>query len=328
MSMKRQAQGFSLVELMLALVLGLLIVQAVISLFLTSSRNYGQDQKVAALQDEMRFAIAQLTQDIEMAGFWANLLDPALIDLHDSLTLTTDCGPTAVTNWVYTERSPLATADNVTGSTANAAFSCIASGDVRPGTDILALKRVAGHNLAGKEFKANNVYLEANASSGRLFEFPDETEPNNISPPPISSNSWPYRPVIYYIQPYAVTAGDGIPNLCRKYLTINAGTPRMETECIASGVEDFQVEFGLDTNSDGKPDTFVSAPSNVQLPQAVQLRIALLMRSSSPDGGYSNAKTYTLGNKAAYTPADNFYRRVISTTVLLRNPTALRVLNP
>ena len=41
-------KGFSLIELMVALVLGLLIVQAALSLFLSSSRNYGQDQKIGA----------------------------------------------------------------------------------------------------------------------------------------------------------------------------------------------------------------------------------------------------------------------------------------
>lgn len=316
-------KGFSLIELMIALVLGLLIVQAALSLFLSSSRNYGQDQKVAALQDEMRFAISQLTQDIEMAGFWATLLDPALITPDGGLTLGTDCGPSAVTQWLYTDRSPLATVDNVSSAaTAAASFQCISSSEIKLDTDILSVKRVAGYNMAGQTLSANQIYLEASGSTGTLFKQPTSGLGATVA------NVWPYQPVIYFVRPYSVTAGDGIPTLCRKYLLSGPSTdPTISTECIASGVEDFQVEFGLDSNADGTADSFVSAPTTAQLAQASQLRVSLLVRSSAADNGYTNAKTYTLGNKV-HTPGDNYYRRVISSVVLLRNPIALRILNP
>lgn len=316
-------KGFSLIELMVALALGLLIVQAALSLFLSSSRHYGQDQKVAALQDEMRFAISQLTQDIEMAGYWANLLNPALITLDGSLSLTTDCGPSAVTNWLYTDLTPLATVDNVlSAATASASFQCIDSTEIKLDTDMLSIKRVAGLNMAGKTLSTNQIYLEANASSGTLFKQPASGLGATVA------NVWPYQPVIYFIRPYSVTAGDGIPALCRKYLLSGPSTPpTIGTECIASGVEDFQVEFGLDSDADGTAESFVSAPTTAQLAQASQLRVSLLVRSASADGGYTNAKTYTLGNRAAFTPSDNYYRRVISSVVLLRNPNALRILN-
>lgn len=319
-------KGFSLIELMVALVLGLLIVEAVVSLFLSSSRSYGQDQKVAALQDEMRFAMAQLTQDIEMAGYWARLLDPGVVNPNPTdgaPTIGTDCGPSTAVRWFYTDRAPLATADNVTSSTAAASFSCIASGDIKAGSDILAIKRVAGRNMTGSTLATNQVYLQADATSGTLFQHPATGLGT------VLANTWPYQPVIYFIRPYSVTAADGIPTLCRKYLESGPLTaPTTSTECIASGVEDMQVEFGLDADGDGKANSFVSAPSSAQLATATVVRLSLLMRSSTPDNGYTNAKTYTLGNKAAFTPNDNFYRRVVSSTVLLRNPAALRILNP
>ena len=39
---------------------------------------------------------------------------------------------------------------------------------------------------------------------------------------------------------------------------------------------------------------------------------------------YTNDKTYALGNAAAYTPNDNFYRRAFSPTVMIRNLRNLR----
>lgn len=316
-------KGFTLVEIMVALVLGLLVVQAVLSLFLSSSRNYGQDQKVAALQDEMRYAISQLTQDIEMTGYWANLLNPGVITLDPGLSIATDCGPAASVNWLYALTAPLAAADNVTGSSAQAGFSCIDTAEVQTGTDVLSIKRVAGHNMAGASLASNQVYLEANATSGTLFKQPA------AGLGAVVATVWPYQPVIYYIRNYSVTAGDGIPSLCRKYLMSGPSTaPTVSSECIATGVEDMQLEFGIDSAADGKPNLFVSAPTAAQLANAVQVRVSLLIRSSTADNGYSNAKTYTLGNKTAYTPNDTFYRRVVSSVVMLRNPIALRILDP
>ena len=318
-------KGFSLIELMVALVLGLLIVQAALSLFLSSSRNYGQDQKIAALQDEMRFAIAQLTQDVEMAGFWAPLLNPGNITLHADLTIGSDCGPTAVTRWMYTDLTPLAALDNVVSASAAAAgFQCIASSEIKLDTDVLSIKRVAGINMVGQTLNANQIYLDANASSGTLFKQPATGLGTTLA------NVWAYQPVIYFIRPYSVRADENplVPALCRKYLLSGPSTaPTMSTECIASGVEDFQVEFGIDSNADGAVESFLSSPTATQLGQTSLLRVSLLIRSSSADNGYSNAKTYTLGNKAAFTPADKYYRRVISSVIALRNPLALRVLN-
>ena len=54
--------------------------------------------------------------------------------------------------------------------------------------------------------------------------------------------------------------------------------------------------------------------------QAVTARIYVLARSTEPDYSYVNDKTYVLGDATVSGGGDNFYRRVFSTTVKLRNP--------
>ena len=104
-------RGFTLVELMIALVLGLLIVLAIGTVFNQSSDNYRQDERLSSLQDNLRFAMAQLTSDLEMTGFWSELHDPAAVDVSDpSLGISTDCGPAV--GWAWDLLTALEAADN------------------------------------------------------------------------------------------------------------------------------------------------------------------------------------------------------------------------
>ena len=64
----RRASGLSLIELMVAMVLGLLVAAGIITVFLsTSSSNKAQTQ-LAQLQEEGRFAITRLVGDLRMAN--------------------------------------------------------------------------------------------------------------------------------------------------------------------------------------------------------------------------------------------------------------------
>ena len=64
----RQQRGFTLIELMVAMVLGLLVAAGIVTVFAsTSSSNKAQTQ-LARLQEEGRFAITRLSTDLRMAN--------------------------------------------------------------------------------------------------------------------------------------------------------------------------------------------------------------------------------------------------------------------
>jgi type IV pilus assembly protein PilW len=92
----------------------------------------------------------------------------------------------------------------------------------------------------------------------------------------------------------------------------------MASRCLVEGVEDMQLEFGIDTDSDGAPNRFLAHPSVAQLSQVVSARIFLLLRSIHPIPGYGEGKTYRLGSKVV-SHDDNYLRRVFSTSVRVRN---------
>jgi type IV pilus assembly protein PilW len=68
--------GFSLIELMIAMVIGLLLMVAVSQLFLTSKRNFSATDDSARMQENIRFASQMLTRHLRLAGYRAKATDP------------------------------------------------------------------------------------------------------------------------------------------------------------------------------------------------------------------------------------------------------------
>lgn len=66
----RRAAGFSLIELMVAMVIGLLLLGGLVTLMVNSKKNYAQQDYAARLQENARFAVQFLSYDIRMAGYY------------------------------------------------------------------------------------------------------------------------------------------------------------------------------------------------------------------------------------------------------------------
>ncbi len=64
----RRARGFSLIELMIAMVLGLIVIAGAGSVFLASSRTYKTNQALSDVQTNSRIAFELLARDFRNAG--------------------------------------------------------------------------------------------------------------------------------------------------------------------------------------------------------------------------------------------------------------------
>lgn len=65
---RRSQRGFSLIELMVALILGLLVTAAAIGMFLSNSRTYGATQNLGRIQENARIAFELMTRDMREAS--------------------------------------------------------------------------------------------------------------------------------------------------------------------------------------------------------------------------------------------------------------------
>ena len=129
----------------------------------------------------------------------------------------------------------------------------------------------------------------------------------------------------YYVD-RSSSVGD-MPSLRRQ--TLVAGNQIQDQEVIP-GVENLQVQFGIDTDDDGTVDRYVDpdhaaltpgAAGFVPTAEITAVRLWLLVRGELREPAYENSATYTPldGDLAPITPADSFRRMPLSTTIFLRN---------
>ena len=97
-------------------------------------------------------------------------------------------------------------------------------------------------------------------------------------------------------------------------------------ECFVQGVEDMQVEVGIDTDGDGSANAYVASEAADDLNSAVSVRVYLRLRGLQIDPGHDDSvRRYTYAGQD-FVPAagDRFHRRVYTTTVALRNMNNIR----
>jgi type IV pilus assembly protein PilW len=320
--------GVSLVELMVALVLGLFLIFGAVTIYSKSRATYSTTEAVARLQETARYALDVLEPDVRMASYWglasradyivnrapATVATPA--DLNVAAGIIDACG----NNWAI-DLAQYAEGFNGADE-ADFPLGCAEFRDAwAEDTDVLVVRR--GGEAQPDTLAVNRIYLQTSRIQGTLFFFEDTTcvsndpkdsacIPADYSPP--ASETRELVSTAYYIASES-TARDDVPSLRRKRLVGNA----ILDEEVVSGVEDLQVQFGIDTNADTNADIYVDPadPATYGGP-IVSATIWLRVRAEDQEIGFVDDRTYTYAD-VVFTPADNFRRFVISKTIQLRN---------
>ena len=66
---KNQFKGFTLIELMIAMAVGLVLLAAVYSVFILQNKELNKQEQIAVMQDNARMAMDMMTREIMMAGY-------------------------------------------------------------------------------------------------------------------------------------------------------------------------------------------------------------------------------------------------------------------
>ena len=66
-----RSQGLSLVELMVALALGLILLAGLAQMFISSKQGYRIQESTSRLQENARFAVNLIERHVHQADFWA-----------------------------------------------------------------------------------------------------------------------------------------------------------------------------------------------------------------------------------------------------------------
>jgi len=309
--------GLSLVELLVALAIGAVLSFGAMNLLLSSKLSFLQVQAQARMQENGRYALRYLSRELMMAGYLATRLPGTAVESDESGSPCFD--------YLLATRTPFEHLDDVSASGQPAAgrerlpADCLLAGQHLAGSDILLVRRTSGSPTAyaGQRLAVighDDIYLR---------DLPGSDSPRlqrGGGALPAGGQLWEYLPQLLFLRNYSSAPGDGIPALCRK--RPGRSSNRMApTECLVEGVENLQLEFGIDDDGDRVADRFAPARGPIERSAAVSARIYLLIRSINPIAGHTDNRAYKLGQVRQAPAGDGYYRRLIETTVLLRNQT-------
>lgn len=81
MKLLRSQKGFGLIEIMIALVLGIILTLGIVQIFASSKQTSLVQNAAARLQEDARYALTRMTQELRMAGMFGCLSLNAVADL-------------------------------------------------------------------------------------------------------------------------------------------------------------------------------------------------------------------------------------------------------
>lgn len=335
MRTSHKIRGFSLVELMIGLTLGLLLIGAVGAVFINTSNTRAEMERAGRQIENGRYAIQVLTDDLMMAGYYGEF-DPTGLDTPIAIP-----DPCSTDTNVIAANIPI----HVQGFDQGAnAPSCVT--DVKSGTDIIALRRVVGCVAGGDGCEAqdgNYFYYQTTLCNAELAASSSDhfVISNNNSDFDLTKRNCADRADLrrYVTHIYFIAnnnnSGDGIPTLKRAELKVGG----VNIEPLVEGIENLQLSYGLDTDSDGSPDVYTAAPEThdgcagqgcvENLRNIMATNISLLSRSTEVTPDYTDSKTYTLaidvnGDPQTITPGGGFKRHAYNTLIRVNNPAGRR----
>jgi prepilin-type N-terminal cleavage/methylation domain-containing protein len=313
------SRGLSLVELLVSLAIGAVLSFAVTHFLLGSKLSFLQSDELARLQENGAYALRLLTHELAMAGHLGNELPGSGI--------ATALGGSDCFEFLLDTAAPLFHVNDVNANGAAASggsappADCLLSRQHQAGTDILVVRRASGTALVA----AGEVRGSADTDALYLRSGPEDTAAvlRRGAQAREAGDLWEYIPAIFFLRRYSRYPGDNVPALCRKRPGRTSG--RMApAECLVEGIENLQLEFGIDDDGDLQADRFERAPAPADLSRAVAARIFLLVRSIHPVPGHTDANSYLLAGNWIPAAGDGHYRRVMQATVLLRNNPVFR----
>lgn len=325
-SARPRQQGFSLIELMVAMTIGLVVLAAIGYVYLSSRQSFRLADSMSRMQENARLAIETMARDVRMAGYvgCGNL---------QNATVTTIANPPVIA---------ISPATAITGldsgaSTANFSGTTI----TRPAGDTISVMGAfgGGVGLVGNLAPSNaNVQISGNPYNfavGDVLVVTDCTEADIFRPTTVSSGGTvtmshgnstntgnrvgTYGPdgFVFKMAQYTYFIGINPAGKRALYRTDLATGTAAGTSELVEDVWDMQITYGRDTNADGAADTYGDATAvGTNWAQVVSARISLLL--VSPENNIvPSPQTYNFNG--AVLAGDRRLYQVLTTTIAVRN---------
>jgi len=337
--------GFTLIELMIAMTIGITTVVAALELLARVRDVYRVNERVARLQEQARTAFATIEPDIEMAGFYgftqaaetirlirrgsgadvvASALSLRQFPIQPGGALPAPVGGlpggahACGVNFAVDVSMPVQGSNNVFALGRSPGTACNPyQGRAQAGADTLTVRRVTTQP-GPVEANRLQIYAARDTSRSAQFMFADGNAPG-----PVDDNHEVHDLVVrtYYVARDSV-GQRGVPALRVKSLTRSGTGLVFGEDEIMSGIEDLQVQFGVSLDGSGRATHYID-PDSPALPaaQIVSVRVWLRVRADEAEPSFVDTQTYRYAD-VSFTPAGaerNFRRVLVSRAITLRN---------
>jgi type IV pilus assembly protein PilW len=343
LTLRRGEAGFSLVELMIAVALGLIILAALTTFFVQTSDNRRELDRNTRQIENGRYAIDSMREDISLAGFYS------------------DTAPLVVPTWVANDACAATAAANFGFAVAPAYTAPLpifgyALGGVLPGcltntlpSDVVVVRRFHTESNTPAEAAAGPNAARWFLQNSQCFN-DDPLEPFKVAQGAAAgtlglhtvnctgiARLWRLREQVYFLRNCSVcppdTPVDNIPTLWRAELdpsnpTAPSATHRMSA--LVEGIEQLRFDYGVDLNGDGMPDQWrrcdAASPCDAATwSNMTSVKVYVLSRNIDISPRHVDDKTYSLGLSGTVGPFGDGYRRhVYSAQIAMPNRSGSR----
>lgn len=350
---KHSVRGFSVLELMVAMAISLLLLMGVIALFVSSRASYETTERLSRIQENGRFALDQLTNDLRAAGFQgcsravntSRRIDYAINRNNNANQLTWNFGttvqgfngaaagtflPAMDTSVTFSPVGPNPVGDvlvlRIPRREAQAVYTIEKASPTEPLTveDITPAPFQAGDTVMATDCEARAWFTVTSyaggviehAASGAIGTSPGNVDNDLLHPFREDTQVVPVDTVIYYL---AQSSQFPDPNDRRYSLWRRTGGAAVSDE-IADGIDRLEVQYGIEA---GNTVTYVDASGVTNWDTVLTVRVAVLARAPDAYGNDLDTQQHVLFSSPTLirTPAynDRFQRKVFTATVALRN---------
>lgn len=302
------SRGFSLVELMIGIVLGLILVAGVVEVFLGLRQTYQVNQGLSTMQQSARMALDLLVRDFRMIGFrgcdskqerFVNTVDfdgdgtgdPDFDDLFEVNISAFDAtqnnwSPTLPSTGIWQGVDPELGSDVIN-------FSVIRDAGLRAANTIAAndttISVHSSENVAQNDVvlvndcEKSSTFVVTNASNNSLSRGgasnTGETLTDNNASFAEDVSLFKIENTIYFVAKSELSnrAGDQPLALWRK---VN----NQEQQQLVVGVQSMQVLYGEDTDEDGAVNRYVTANA-ADMEKVLTIRFQIIADSIEKTGG-------------------------------------------
>lgn len=314
-------KGLTLVELMVALVIGLLLTLGVLQVYLSGRDVYRMQDSLSHLQESGRYTLALLTREIRESGYigclsidWAGIDDPndAGVDFDE----TTIIRATAGANVTLPDTLRIRSAQP---------FNAVLTDTVLAGDESFSVEDnvtvAAGDVLVISDCRTAELFVAENDVSNGTTITATEALANNYLADAMGA-VYRYRDVTYTVADTGrqTPGGRAIRAL---FVDRDDGTGPQE---LVEGVENLKLQFGVATDAEPRPNqvnAYRTADAVTDWGRVVSVRLDLLMQGLD-DGVATGARAQTISFLGTPVTSDGRLRQAFSTTVAMRNRLPMR----